>query len=72
LQTSLKWSIISGTDMHEVRGRRMFGYVFPDGDLKRRHSRDNNALHTEPRAARFFCLQVVRRGPVNAAVITLR
>ena len=34
----------------------MFGNVFPVGDPKRRHSRDNNALHTEPRAARLFLL----------------
>ena len=42
--------------MREVRGRQMFGNVFPVGGLKRRHSRDNNALHTEPRAARLFLL----------------
>ena len=32
---------------------------------------DNNTLHTEPRAARFFGNNDFRRGPVNVAVITL-
>ena len=35
-------------------------------------SRDNNTLHTDPRAARFFCLQDFRRGPVNVAVIRIQ
>ena len=56
LQTSLRCSIISVADLREVRGRQMFGNVVPVGDLKRRHSRDNNALHTEPRAARVYLL----------------
>ena len=34
-------------------------------------SRDNNTLHTEPRAARLFENNDVRRGPVNADVIPL-
>ena len=28
-------------------------------------------MHTEPRAARLFCLHVFRRGPVNVAVMRL-
>ena len=31
----------------------------------------NNPLHTEPRAARFGEIKVVRRGPVNGGVIQL-
>ena len=49
--------------MREVRGRQMFGNVFPVGNLKRRHSRDNNALHTEPRAARVFLLACLSPRP---------
>ena len=63
LQTSIKWGIISDTNTREVRGRQMFGNVFPVGDPKRRHSRDNNTLHTEPRAARVFLLACLSPRP---------
>lgn len=35
-------------------------------------SRDNHPLHTEPRAARLGDINVVPRGPVNDAIMSLR
>ena len=37
----------------------------------RSRSGTNNPLHTEPRVERYFEINVVFRGPVNVAVITL-